>query len=129
MGADGRTETLLGVDPGHDPGRRVESHQASRVDQRDAIGEPLGLLHEMGHQDDRHATGPDVLDELPRVAPSLRVEAGRELVEIAIFGLPISASAIESRCFSPPDSFPNADLRFSASPRSSSSLAPSRGFE
>ena len=46
---------------------------------------------------------------------------------IAIFGLPISASAIESRCFSPPDSFPNRDLRLSASPRSTSSCSPSRG--
>ena len=74
-------EALLGVDAGHDPGRRVEGHEAARVDQRDAVGQALGLLHEVGHEDDRHAAVADVLDELPGVAPGLRVEAGRELVE------------------------------------------------
>jgi hypothetical protein len=39
------------------------------------------LLHEVGDQRDRHAPVADALDELPRVAPGLRVEAGGELVE------------------------------------------------
>ena len=43
---------------------------------------------------------------------------------MAIAGSPTSASAIESRCFWPPDSFLNAPSRFSASPRSLDELLP-----
>ena len=74
-------EPLLGVDAGDDPGGRVEGHEPARVDQRDPVGQALGLLHEVGDEDDRHAAVADVLDELPGVAPGLRVEAGGELVE------------------------------------------------
>ena len=47
----------------------------------DAIGEPLGLLHQVGDEQDGHAAVADRLDELPRLAAGLRVEPGRELVE------------------------------------------------
>ena len=74
-------QALLVADAGDDPRRRVERDQAALVDDRDPVGEALRLVHEVGHEDDRDAPRPDVLDELPRVAASLRVEAGRQLVE------------------------------------------------
>ena len=43
---------------------------------------------------------------------------------IAIRGLPTSASAIDSRCFWPPDSLPKAVLRCVVRPRSSMSRSP-----
>ena len=46
-------------------------------------------------------------DQVPGVAPGLRVEAGGQLVEDGHLGLPTSASAIDSRCFWPPESLPN----------------------
>ncbi len=82
IGADGRNRSRCSASTRDTiPAGVSRAHEAARVDQRDAVGQALGLLHEVGHQDDRHAAGPDVLDELPRVAPGLRVEAGRELVE------------------------------------------------
>ncbi len=80
-GGGSESQSLLGVDAGDEAGRRVERHDAAVVDQGDAVGEALGLLHEVGHQDDRHAAVADILDELPGVTPRLRVEAGGQLVE------------------------------------------------
>ena len=81
-GTDGRNRSRCTASTrDDDPGGRVEGHDAAGVDQGDPVGEALGLLHEVGDEDDRHAAGPDVLDELPGVAPGLRVEARRELVE------------------------------------------------
>ena len=74
-------QALLGVDPATMPGGRVEGDDAARVDDGDPVGEPLGLLHEVGHEHDRHAAVADALDQLPGVAPGLRVEPGGQLVE------------------------------------------------
>ena len=46
---------------------------------------------------------------------------------IAIFGLPMSASAIESRCFWPPDSLPNVDCALVGEPEVVEQLLASRG--
>ena len=48
---------------------------------RDAVGEALGLLHQVRDQQDGDATVADARDELPGLAARLRVEARRELVE------------------------------------------------
>ena len=74
-------EPLLRVDQRHDPGRRVERDHAPVAEDRDAVGEALRLLHEVGHEEDRHAAVADRLDEPPCLAPGMRVEAGRQLVE------------------------------------------------
>ena len=54
---------------------------AAVAEDRDAIGEPLGLLHQVGDEQDGHAAIADRLDEVPGLAARLRVEPGRELVE------------------------------------------------
>ena len=51
------------------------------VDDGEPVGEALGLFHEVGDEDDGHAAVADALDQVPGVAPGLRVEAGRQLVE------------------------------------------------
>jgi hypothetical protein len=77
----------------------VDRDHPSRVDRRNAVAQSLGLLHEVRYEDDRHPAAADLLDQRPRVAARLRVEPGRELVEHCNLGRPISASAIDSRCF------------------------------
>ena len=52
-----------------------------RVDDGDPVGEALRLLHQVGDEQDGDAPVADRLDEVPRLAASLRVEAGRQLVE------------------------------------------------
>ena len=82
IGADGRNRSFCsGVDARDDPGGRVDRDDPPAVDDRDPVGEALGLLHEMGHEEDGDAPIADRLDELPRLAASLRVEARRQLVE------------------------------------------------
>jgi hypothetical protein len=62
-------------------GRGVQGDDASVLDQRHPVAQPLGFLHEVRHQDDSHATATHALDELPGVAAGLGVEPGRHLVE------------------------------------------------
>ena len=52
-----------------------------RVDDRDVVGELLGLVHEVGGEDDRDAVRAQVPDELPGGPAGLRVEAGGRLVQ------------------------------------------------
>ena len=51
----GRAELdpLPGLDPLGQPGRGVHGHDPARVDQRHPVAEPLGLLHEVGDEQDR----------------------------------------------------------------------------
>jgi hypothetical protein len=51
------------------------------VEERDAVTEPLGLLHEVGDQQDRDAALAHLLDQVPGVAAGLGIKAGRHLVE------------------------------------------------
>ena len=51
------------------------------VDDHDLVGEPVGLLEVLGGQEERGAPANELLDHAPEVAPALRVEAGRRLVE------------------------------------------------
>ena len=52
-----------------------------RVDDRDVVGELLGLVHVVRGEDDRDAVGAQVADEVPGGAAGLRVEAGGRLVQ------------------------------------------------
>ena len=61
--------------------RRVDRDHATVVQKGEAIAEALRLLHEMGDEDDRHSLVADPLDQLPRLAARLRIQAGGELVE------------------------------------------------
>ena len=51
------------------------------VEQRDPVGEPVGLLEVLRRQEDRDAVGDELADDLPHDPPAARVEAGRRLVE------------------------------------------------
>jgi hypothetical protein len=66
--SDGRVRPL-------DPSAAAPRHETAGVDQRDAIRQALGVLNEVGHDEDRDTAVADVLEELPRIAPGLRVEA------------------------------------------------------
>ena len=81
-------DALLGVGPGDDAGRRVDRDDPALAEHGDPIGEVLGLLHEVGHEQDGHAAVADRLDDAPRLPAGVRVEAGRELVEDRDLGLP-----------------------------------------
>ena len=76
---------------------------AAVVQQRDAVAEVLGLLHEVGDEDHGQALVADALDQLPGLATRLRVEARRQLVEDRQLRAADSASAIDSRWRWPPE--------------------------
>ena len=67
--------------PPHELGRRADVDDAAVVDDRHAIAEPLGLLHQMRRQEDCLAALANAAHEIPDRAPRLRIEAGRQLVE------------------------------------------------
>ena len=102
---------------GDDPGGRVDGDDTACVEDRDPIGEALGLLHQVGDQQDGHAPVADRLDQLPRLAAGLRIEARwtarRGWRPAACRRAP---SAIESRCFWPPDRLRYAVSRLSLEP-------------
>ena len=61
--------------------RRVRRDQGTVVDDGEARGEPLGLVHEMRRQQDRLALAQELPQPVPDKMPRLRVEPGRRLVE------------------------------------------------
>ena len=56
-------------------------HDLALVDDREAVGEGVGLLEVVGRQEDRRAQRSEVADLLPHAGAGLRVEARRRLVE------------------------------------------------
>jgi len=77
----------LGGDPGGEPFRGVDRHHPAGVQHRHPVAEPADLLHVVADQHDRDATGPDLLDQPPGVAPGVGVEAGAELVQDGDLGV------------------------------------------
>ena len=67
--------------PPHELGRRADVDDAAVVDDRHAVAEPLGFLHQVRRQKDRLAALADAAHEIPDRPPRLRVESGRQLVE------------------------------------------------
>ena len=61
--------------------RRAGGDDLARRHHRDAVGEELRLVHEVRRQEDRLAGLAQRADRRPGVAPRVRVEAGRRLVE------------------------------------------------
>ena len=53
----------------------------------DAVAEPLGLVHEVGDQQDGDAGGAHAFDQPPRFAAGVRVEPGGQLVEDGQLGV------------------------------------------
>ncbi len=60
---------------------RVEGDETPLVDQRQPVGEPLGFLHEVRHEQHGRAAVTEFLDQPPGLAPGLRVEARGQFVE------------------------------------------------
>jgi acyl-CoA dehydrogenase len=61
--------------------RRALRYELAAHDDRNAIGELLGLFHVVRRQEDRLAERSQIHDHFPRPPPRGRVEAGRGLVE------------------------------------------------
>jgi len=75
-GADGlEADPLAALDSIGQPCRRVERDDPPAVDERDPVAEALGLVHEVGDQQDRDPSLPDDLDEVPGVAPGGRARS------------------------------------------------------
>ena len=53
----------------------------ARVDDRDVVGELLGLVHVVGREDHGDAVGAQVADQVPGGVAGLRVEARGRLVQ------------------------------------------------
>ena len=51
------------------------------VDDRDRVGQLVGLLEVLGRQEERHALADEAPDDVPHPEPAARVETGRRLVE------------------------------------------------
>jgi hypothetical protein len=73
--------SLPALDPRSEPCWRVQGDDASAVDQRHPVTQPLGLLHKVRDQQDRRTAVTDLLDEPPGVEAALRVQARRHLIE------------------------------------------------
>ena len=129
IGADGRNRIRCSpASPATRPAGVSIATTRPAVDDRDPVAEPLGLLHEVRDQQHRDALVADLLDQLPRRrgGPAGRGRwSARRGSRPA--GCPTRASAIDSRCFWPPDSLPNAVSRLAASPQRSMSSPESAG--
>ena len=62
-------------------GGRALGDQAPAVEQPDGVGELVGLLEVLRGEEDRHAVGEQLADDLPQVAAAARVEPGGRFVE------------------------------------------------
>ena len=84
---DAEAHTTTRAGRRHEVLRGVQRHDASAVDHRDPVAQALRLLHEVRREQHRRAAFTNPPHQLPDLAPRLRVEAGRELVEQHDLGL------------------------------------------
>ena len=71
----------VAADPGLELVGGALGDDAAAVDDADAIGELVGLLHVLGGEDDRRALLVQAADHVPELQPAAGVESGRGLVE------------------------------------------------
>src|SRR5690348_11568091 len=69
------------------PPRRTLRDDAAVIEYHDLIAQQLGFFHVVGREDDGLALRLDRLHQLPEVAPRLRIEAGRRLIEEQHIGI------------------------------------------
>src|SRR5689334_1533457 len=65
----------------HQSLRLVDIDNPPAIDDRDAIAQSLGFFHQVRGKEDSLAAGANVAHQIPDLSPSLRIEAGSELVE------------------------------------------------
>src|SRR5258708_29925404 len=56
--------------------RRIEGNQAAMIDNRHAVGQAPGLVHQVGGQQDCYSVALQFTDDLPRRQTRLRIHAG-----------------------------------------------------
>ena len=74
-------DRALGTVPAHELGGRADVDDTPVIEDRDAVAQPLGLLHEVRRQEDRLAAVPDAAHQIPDRPSRLRVQTRRQLVE------------------------------------------------
>ena len=88
---------LLGQDEAHGGGagvapadrvRRARGDDDTFCDDGDPVGEHLGLVHVVRRQEHGAALAGEAADDLPRLAPGVRVESRRRLVQKEQLGVP-----------------------------------------
>lgn len=82
---------------------RSGRHDLSTVDQRHPVAQPGCLFHVVGDQQDRDPACTQLLDQIPGITPAVRSRPVVISSSTAALGWPMSARAIDSRCFWPPD--------------------------
>src|SRR3954452_780916 len=107
--------------------RRADIDDAAVIEDGNPITEAFRFFHEVRRKEHGFSPRPDAAYEFPDGAACLGSRPVVSSSRNTSSGSLISASAMNSRCFCPPDSVMNHDWRFSPSPSCSSSLAPSIG--
>ena len=110
--SDGERGCRVAVDPQLDDlaaerpqqrGGRVERDDPARVDDRDPVAEPLGLVEVVRREQDRHPVAvAQAGDHVEQLVADARVEPDGRLVEEEHLRPETSARAISSRRRSPP---------------------------
>ena len=59
----------------------ARGHHAALVEYCDPVGEPVGLVEVLGGQEDGHAVGYQLADDVPHRATAARIQSRRRLVQ------------------------------------------------
>lgn len=81
----GEAQFVLGAGAGEVGGCPV-GDDAAVIDDRDVVGEFLGLVHQMGREQDGCSVGPEPVDEFPHDEAGVGIESGGRFVEEDQFG-------------------------------------------
>src|SRR5690242_21507338 len=65
----------------HQSLRLVDIDNPPAIDDRDAIAQSLGFFHQVSGEEDSLAARANIAHQIPDLSPSLRIEAGGQLVE------------------------------------------------
>jgi hypothetical protein len=87
IGARGKRNHVLRADRGDQFARRAKSNLFAVVHDSDALAEALGFVHVMRGEKDGPAGELELLDQIPKLAAGLRVQAGGGLIEKKKIGI------------------------------------------
>ena len=83
----GKFNHVLDADGSDQLARGAEGDYFAVVHDGDAVAEALGFVHVVGRKDDGAAVELELVDQIPKLAAGLRVEAGGGLVEEQKIGI------------------------------------------
>src|SRR5580700_11624874 len=95
IGAGGKRDHVFRTGGGNQFARTAEGDLSSVVHDGDALTEALGFVHVMGGEKNGAAGGLELLDQIPKLATGLGIEAGGGLVEKKKVGI---ANERASKC-------------------------------